>query len=140
MSREDEAEKEAQATKKRENERILREATELDEQEKRDARSFIPNVRITNYLAGDFFCYDKVEVPVRFIESIKISSFGHVPFMSHAYMTSSYLKSGRAAIDIVKSSGKVEQISCSRHEVDILHEALNKVWKHGKAKKIKTDE
>jgi len=42
----------------------LEKAIQKDRDDKIAARSFKPNVRIKNYAAGDFLCYDGHEIPV----------------------------------------------------------------------------
>ncbi len=106
-----------------------------DEESARAAREFRPNVRIVKYKAGEFLSFDKTEVPLRFIEGISIHSYGkepHIHSSGFGLGRSHYsyaCEAEKASVELSMSSGRTVYISCSRHEIDILHDALLSAWK-----------
>lgn len=126
------------ARQKRETQNTIDLATAVagDEKERVAARSFRPNVRIKKYEAGDFLCYDKLEVPRKYIEGIEVGRKGRAPHIDWSMGLIdgySFVAIGRASISVTKVSGQVHSIDCSRHELDILLDALCTAWKKGKA-------
>jgi len=60
--------------------------------------------------------------------------WGAAPTLNHSlYGGGFYVNCGVAAIKVTKASGQSENISCTRHELDILYDALTDAWKNGTA-------
>lgn len=129
----------------------LQVAEEADEKDRVAAQSFRPSGFIKSYSSGKFLCYGEFEAPLRFVESIRVGAVGYKPqlhcemsmfginphasIFSSDYRTESwfrYVEVGRASIKITMASGQAHSIGCSRHELDILFDALVKAWKDGK--------
>lgn len=114
----------------------LRKYVAADDENRQKAREFRPVVRLVEYKAGLFFCYDKIEVPWRFIESITVTTVGAAPRMRHSMSSSVFaIAAEKAIISIGMASGQTVQITCNRHELDILFDKLKKVWKDGSVEK-----
>lgn len=103
------------------------------------ARSFVPDVTIKKFEAGDFLCYWKLEVPRRFIESIEPGMFasifspggnGIAPHKSIHHGVGA-VKAECAGIKVKMHSGQTHTIKCNRWQTDILLATLRDVWKHG---------
>lgn len=77
-----------------------------DESDRRAAREFRPNVRVAKYKAGDFLCYDKAEVPLRFIENVQISYMGKSPHWYSGVYTQLACRAEQARIELVMTSGR----------------------------------
>ena len=109
-----------------------------DDLDRQDARSFVPDVSVRKFVAGDFLCYWKLEVPRKFIESIEPNEFaaiygpggnGIAPHTS--VHTGTAMKAQCAGINVRMTSGQTHNIRCNRWQVDALLAALRDAWKHG---------
>lgn len=122
---------------KREDERLAR-FIAADDLDRQDARSFVPDVSVRKFVAGDFLCYWKLEVPRKFIESIEPHEFaaiygpgGNGIAPRKSFHDGSAVKAACAGIRVRMHSGQTHNISCNRWQVDTLLAALRDAWKHG---------
>ncbi len=102
------------------------------------ARSFVPTVKVEDFAAGSFLCYEDLGIPIRFIESIEMGSpsrfaSNRPPHReSNAWSISGVVYAYPAScpgVEITMSSGSKHHLSCNRWELDILLEALRRAWK-----------
>ena len=114
-----------------------------DEREASRIKEYLPVVEIKNYAAGEFLVNEDHEVPRRFIVGIEVVTRGTAPAFTSRQVSKYAAPIGEtqtvytlapaqlARINISCINGLKIDVRCSRHHVDILHEALAETWKHG---------
>lgn len=117
--------------------RKVSEYKQADEAARVEARNYVPNVRVEKFVAGEFLIADEHEIPRRFIQAVEVDSIGREPYLDSGFTGfGSYVEAvdaRAAAIAITLASGKVYRLTCCRHVVDAMFEAITNAWKHGEA-------
>ena len=110
-----------------------------DDLDRHDAQSFVPDVSVRKFVAGDFLCYGELELPRGFIGSIEPGQYAGIfsrggnsvtPHLS-LHPGVGAVKARCAGVKITMHSGQTHTISCNRWQTDILLDALRDGWKHG---------
>lgn len=100
-----------------------------DEGDRVLARHYVAPVTVEHGQSGPFLVCGKVELALRFVESITVPTPGHRPFMMPMMYIGTYPERGRASICITMQSGQKHSVDCSRWHVDMLLAALQSAWR-----------
>ena len=122
--------------RRKEAEAELVEVKAQDDANRLAAHSFVPDIKVVRYAAGDFLIFDGKEMPRAFITDIEVVSPGEEPKLNidfNLYGPVVFITYPNAKIKITLSSRKEFFFLCNRWVVDQLHAALLNAWKHGVA-------
>jgi len=119
-----------------------------DERDRVESQSWEPEVTIKPGKVSSYICFDGVELPASFIESITVQSSGAGPYMRafprwYTEANTTYTFGGapsanhafgpsKSSIKITTISGQEHGIQISRHKADALIAALLKAWRENR--------